>query len=235
MSEPPATPSYGELAALVVAQAGVIESLRVEVGELRTEVAALRRQVGRDSSNSSQPPSKDDPGATAKAKADKRSGEQTAAGRAPKRGQGGQKGHRGSGLQRVAVPDRTQRLEPPACGGCGGDLAGAPGRIASSVQVFDLPTFSLLVTEYLMMRRVCGCGHVTTADLPAGVRGGPTCYGPQRDRGGHAVGLGRCDRDRAGRGPDVRAARRHGVHRLRLLLPGPPGHSADHAPGSRTP
>ncbi len=29
-----------------------------------------------------------------------------------------------------------------------------------------------------MMRRVCGCGHVTTADLPAGVRGGPTCYGP---------------------------------------------------------
>src|SRR5215208_4367034 len=29
-----------------------------------------------------------------------------------------------------------------------------------------------------MMRRVCGCGHATTADLPAGVRGGPTCYGP---------------------------------------------------------
>jgi len=178
MSEPPATPSYGELAALVVSQAGVIESLRVEVRELRTEVAALRRQVGRDSSNSSQPPSKDDPGATAKAKADKRSGEQRAAGRAPKRGQGGQKGHRGSGLQRVAVPDRTQTLEPRACGGCGGDLAGAPGRIASSVQVFDLPTFSLMVTEYLMMRRSCGCGHATTADLPAGVRGGPTCYGP---------------------------------------------------------
>jgi hypothetical protein len=166
------------LAAVVVAQAGVIDSLRVEVGELRTEVAALRRQVGRDSSNSSQPPSKDDPAATAKAKADKRSGEQTAAGRSPKRGQGGQKGHRGSGLQRVAVPDRTQTLEPPQCGGCGAGLAGAPGRIASSVQVFDLPTFCLLVTEYLMMRRVCGCGHTTTADLPAGVRGGPTCYGP---------------------------------------------------------
>ena len=29
-----------------------------------------------------------------------------------------------------------------------------------------------------MMRRACGCGHATTADLPAGVRGGPTCYGP---------------------------------------------------------
>lgn len=159
----------------------MIESLQSRVASLEVEVVALRRQVGRDSANSSQPPSKDDPGATAKAKADKRAGEQSAAGQAPKRGQGGQKGHRGTGLQRVAVPDRTRTLEPPACGGCGGDLAGAPGRIASSVQVFDLPTFCLVVTEYLMMRRVCqaqGCGHVTTADLPPGVRGGPTCYGP---------------------------------------------------------
>ena len=62
--------------------------------------------------------------------------------------------------------------------GCGGGLAGAPGTVASRVQVFDLPTFSLAVTEYQMMRRRCGCGHATTADLPAGVRGGPTCYGP---------------------------------------------------------
>ena len=178
MSTPAATPSYEELAALAVVQAGVIESLRVEVAALRTEVAALRRQVGRDSSNSSQPPSKDDPGATAKAMADRRSGERTAADRQAKRSQGGQKGHRGSGLQRVAVPDLTRRLEPVACGGCGSGLAGAPGGIASSVQVFDLPTFSLMVTEYLMMRRVCSCGHVTTADLPPGVRGGPTCYGP---------------------------------------------------------
>jgi len=44
--------------------------------------------------------------------------------------------------------------------------------------VFDLPSFSLAVTEYQMMRRVCDCGHATTADLPAGVRGGPACYGP---------------------------------------------------------
>lgn len=174
----PQPPSYDQLATLVVQQAAVIESLQARVASLEVEVVALRRQVGRDSSNSSQPPSTDDPAATAKAKADTRSGEASAAGQESKRGQGGQKGHRGSGLARVAVPDQTQTLEPPRCGGCGSDLAGAPGRIASSVQVFDLPTFSLLVTEYLMMRRVCGCGHVTTADLPAGVRGGPTCYGP---------------------------------------------------------
>jgi hypothetical protein len=46
------------------------------------------------------------------------------------------------------------------------------------VQVFDLPTFAVQVTEYLLMARACGCGHVSTAVLPPGIRGGPTCYGP---------------------------------------------------------
>ena len=175
-------PSSGELAALVVAQAQrlaeqdqLIAALRAEVEALRGEVAALRRQVGRDSSNSSQPPGQDGPGARAKAKADKRSGGPADG---PKRSQGGQKGHRGSGLARVAVPDRTVAVEPTACTCCGSGLAGAPGEVAASVQVFDLPTICLQVTEYLMMRRVCACGQATTADLPPGVRGGPTCYGP---------------------------------------------------------
>jgi hypothetical protein len=61
---------------------------------------------------------------------------------------------------------------------CGAGLAGAPGRIASSVQVFDLPAFAVTVTEYLMMRRVCGCGHATTAAARPRVTGGPACYGP---------------------------------------------------------
>jgi len=175
VSEPPAAPSYEELAARVHVQDQVIAELRSMVEELRAEVAALRRQVGRDSSNSSQPPGQDGPGAKAKAKADKRSGE---SGDGPKRSQGGQKGHPGAGLARVADPDRTVPVEPAARTCCGADLAGAPGRVGASVQVFDLPSFSLQVTEYLMMRRVCGCGQATTADLPAGIRGGPTCYGP---------------------------------------------------------
>src|SRR5664280_2808397 len=186
MSESPGRCSCAELAALVVEQAALIESMRVEL-------EALRRQVGRDSSNSSQPPSQDGLGARARVKADKqavgqepRDGQEPPQGQRegdggavkPKRKQGGQPGHRGSGLARVAKPDRTEPVEPVACGGCGADLAGAPGGVASSVQVFDLPTFALAVTGYLMMRRTCGCGHVTTAGPPAGMRGGPTCYGP---------------------------------------------------------
>jgi hypothetical protein len=78
----------------------------------------------------------------------------------------------------VTTPDHREPVEPSGCAGCGGGLAGAPGTVASRVQVFDLPAFSLAVTEYLLMRRRCGCGHATTAGPPAGVRGGPTCYGP---------------------------------------------------------
>jgi transposase len=168
------------LAALVAAQAGQLSEQATLIEAMRVELAALRRQAGRDSSNSSQPPSQDGPGAEAKARAEKRTqGAGEAGTTAKKRKQGGQRGHRGSGLARVADPKHTKPVEPAACGGCGAGLAGAPGDVGYSVQVFDLPSFSLEVTEYLMMRRVCGCGHPTTADAPSQVRGGPTCYGPQ--------------------------------------------------------
>jgi transposase len=199
--ESPALSSYEELAALVVAQgmqlaeqAKLMAEQAALIEVLRAELAAARRAAGRDSSNSSSPPGKDGPAAKAKARAEKRwgsaesaessqasgvggSGGQTKRG-AGMRKQGGQPGHRGSSLAKVAKPDHQEPVEPKACAGCGAGLAGADGSVAWSVQVFDLPTLALKVTEYLMMRRVCSCGCATTADLPVGVRGGPACYGP---------------------------------------------------------
>lgn len=52
-------PSYDELAALVVQQAQVIAALRVRVAALEAENAELRRRLGMNSTNSSQPPSSD--------------------------------------------------------------------------------------------------------------------------------------------------------------------------------
>src|ERR1019366_1466387 len=121
--------------------------------------------------NSSRPPSQDGP--AAKAKAGQREARRARAGRA----QGGQKGHPGASLAWAARPDETRVIEPGTCGGCGADLAGAPGRVASGVQVLDIPPAALTVTEYQMMRRECGCGQVTTGP-PPGVTGGPVCYGP---------------------------------------------------------
>ena len=152
---------------MVAEQAVLIESLRAEV-------AALRRQAGRDSSNSSLPPSQDGPAAEAKAKVSRREARRGRTGRA----QGGQKGHPGASLAWTAAPDETLAVEPGTCGGCGAGLVGAPGRVASRVQVLDIPPAALTVTEYQMMCRTCRCGHVTTAPAPSGVTGGPVCYGP---------------------------------------------------------
>src|SRR6266700_4037874 len=160
------TAVVAELTAVVAEQAALIESLRAEV-------AALRRQAGRDSSDSSQPTSQNSPASEAKAKA--RAGSRRARAGRP---QGGRKGHPGAGLQRAARPDETRVIEPGFCGRCGADLAGAAGRIASRVQVFDIPPAALTVTEYQMMSCTCGCGQVTTAPAPGGVSGGPACYGP---------------------------------------------------------
>ena len=170
----PEQPSYEELTARVAELVAVAAEQVALIGSLRAEVAALRRQAGRDSSNSSLPPGKDSPAAGAKKKAAQREARRGRPGRA----QGGQKGHPGASLARASRPDETLAVEPGACGGCGAGLAGAPGRVASRVQVLDIPPAALTVTEYQMMCRTCGCGQVTTAAPPPGVTGGPVCYGP---------------------------------------------------------
>jgi len=176
----PEQPSYeelaagnAELAARVAELTGVVAEQAALIESLRAEVVALRRQAGRDSSDSSQPPGQDSPAPGAKAKA--RAGSRRARAGRP---QGGQKGHPGAGLQLAARPDETRVIVPGSCGRCGADLAGAAGRIASRVQVFDIPAAALTVTEYQMMSCTCGCGQVTTAPAPGGVSGGPACYGP---------------------------------------------------------
>jgi transposase len=161
------TAQVAELLAVVAEQAALI-------GTLRDEIVALRRQAGRDSSNSSQPPSQDGPAAGAKKKASQRETRRARPGRA----QGGQKGHPGASLAWSAQPDETSVIEPGTCGGCGVGLVSVMGRVASAVQVLDIPPAALTVTEYRMMSRTCGCGQVTTAPPPPGVTGGPVCYGP---------------------------------------------------------
>lgn len=153
-------PSYDELAALVVEL-----SARLERAEAR--IAELEAQLGKNSSNSSKPPSSDGP---AKPPPKSLRGK---SGRRP----GGQAGHRGQTLCQVAEPDRRVRHEPGRCWGCGGGLSGAAGAGVERRQVFDLPEIRVRVTEHQLVKRRCGCGTVTRADAPAGVDA-PVQYGP---------------------------------------------------------
>src|SRR5487761_1579696 len=124
-------PSYDELAALVV-------QLRAEIVQLRAEVVELKARLAASSRNSSKPPSLDglskppvDPDKNKKGRSlRKRSGKK----------RGGQEGHEGARLDRVAVPDRSVEHPPERCEECGKDLAGAESVAGGeSRQVFDVP------------------------------------------------------------------------------------------------
>jgi len=142
------------------------------IAVLVAEIEQLKRRVGMDSSNSSMPPGSDGLAARARRAKKQRSG------KVSPRARGGQAGHEGHGLQRVAQPDRVEVIAPHACVGCGADLGGVAGRVASSVQVFDTPPVKLQVIEYQMLAVACpDCARVTRAAVPDGVAG-PCCYGP---------------------------------------------------------
>jgi transposase len=169
-------PSYDELAALVVAQARLIEELRGEVGQLRAdneklraENAELRRRLGMNSRNSSMPPGSDSPFVKPAPKSLRRR-----SGRKP----GGQPGHPGSTLALVDNPNERKRHEPGSCSGCGAGLAGAPEVGVERRQVFDLPPITVRVTEHQLITRRCGCGATTCGAAPDGVTA-PVQYGPR--------------------------------------------------------
>jgi transposase len=174
-------PSYEDLVAALAER-----DERIAVGERRIEalealVAELSRKLGVDSQNSSKPPSSDGPGARAerrRAERERRRSE-PAEGPKPRKKRGGQDGHAGRGLEFTANPDVVlPPVEPVCCGGCGADLAGAPQVKVERLQVVDIPEVQASVTELHLVSRRCGCGAISAGAAPAGVPGGPVCYGP---------------------------------------------------------
>jgi len=143
----------GELRALV-------ERLTARLDVLEAENAELRRWWGQNSRNFSKPPSLDSPFAKPAPRSLRRR-----TGRKP----GGQAGHAGSTLAQVADPHERLRHEPGWCGGCGGDLSGAPEVGMEKRQVFDLPPMTVRVVEHQLIARRCACGATTCGSAPKGV------------------------------------------------------------------
>lgn len=108
-----------ERAATIAQQAALIKQLSTQCELLLARVEELERRLGKDSSNSSKPPSSDPPFARPAPKRSSR----TSSGRR----RGKQDGAPGSTLRLVEDPDETVRHEPAACCGCGADLTGVPG------------------------------------------------------------------------------------------------------------
>lgn len=145
--------------------------LRAENAELRDRVAHLEAELGRNSENSSKPPSAD-PVAPRQSRAERR-----AQVRSTKRPPGKQPGAPGATLGR-REPDEVIGHEPARCRGCGADLTEAEVVGEVRRQVIDLPPIRPHVVDHVAKRRRCSCGVETTAEMPKEARA-PVCWGPE--------------------------------------------------------
>lgn len=154
-----------EVALLLAGKDAQIAALTALVGELTARIDALEAAGRTNSSNSSRPPSTDDP--NEKSPARKRSSRKDSG-----RKRGKQDGAPGTTLRLVEDPDETIVCPPACCGGCGLDLADAQVFGVQRRQVVDVPDPApkAFVTEYRVQSKACGaCGSVTEGTAPGGV------------------------------------------------------------------
>jgi len=167
--------SRDELLVALVRRDEVIERLQaaavqrdVLVEQLQSEVAELRRRLDQNSSNSSRPPSSDNPYSRPKPKA---SG--MPANEGPRRKRGKQPGAPGKNRRQVPDPDETVPVEPEACSDCGTGLADAPLLRVFKRQVFEAsPPPPPRVVQFDVAERLCPCcGKVNQGKAPAWAAG----------------------------------------------------------------
>ena len=158
--------SVGEKDQLIRELRMLVRDLSAQVTVLQLKVTELEVRLAINSRNSSKPPSSDGL-AKPKPKSLRKRGE---------RPTGGQKGHKGHALKRVAEPDRIVTHFPPShCEVCHRPLPEAS--VVESRQVFDLPPLRFEVTEHRVLASRCACGKICRGDFPAGISS-PVQYGP---------------------------------------------------------
>ena len=150
----------------------VLLAMDRRIAQLEARVEQLERQLGRNSRNSSVPPSQDPPGAPRRRRGKDRSG----------RPQGGQSGHEGRGRELLPAWAVDELVEhwPGRCD-CGHVFAETElvaAREPARHQVEELPQIAVRVTEHRCQRVRCPtCGLERTGELPAEVAG--SAFGPR--------------------------------------------------------
>jgi transposase len=146
-----------------------VKVLLARVDTLTAEVTELKGRLALNSQNSSKPPSADGLNRPKPKPKSQRQGGQ--------KPNGGQKGHRGSTLKKVAAPDYIEpHLPPRQCDACHRSLPDAV--VVETRQVFDIPPLNHEVTEHQVLEARCTCGKVHRGEFPAGVAA-PVQYGPR--------------------------------------------------------
>jgi transposase len=153
--------------ALIIALYEVIDTLRLQVARVEEEVAQIKGQLGKNSRNSSKPPSSDGLSKPAPKSLRKPSGKKP----------GGQEGHPGRHLEAVAGPDNVVSHAATHCEACAANLENARVEGYEERQVFDIPLPRLEVTAHRAEKKRCACGRLNSAVFPpeaaAAVQYGP--------------------------------------------------------------
>jgi transposase len=138
------------------------------VDDLKAEINELKERLGRNSSNSSKPPSSDPPSYKSKPE------------REPKgRKRGGQPGHQGHARKLLPAEevDHIVELRPAVCAHCGRRLRGSDPH-PERHQVSEVPMVKAQVTEYRRHALRCGaCETQTRAAWPTGMS--RSSFGPR--------------------------------------------------------
>ena len=146
---------------------GGIDAICDLIAKLEARITELEKRLGKNSSNSSKPPSSDGLKRT-------QSQRPKNSGRKP----GGQPGHQGQTLHQIQNPDLSIPVPLDTCPECAADLCDLSTTGEEIRQVFDLPPIKMRVTEYRAQRKTCpNCGRSVTAGFPADVCA-PAQYGP---------------------------------------------------------
>ena len=147
----------------------IILTLQQTVKEQAAVIQSLQDQLAKNSRNSSRPPGSDGLKKPRTRSLRKKTG----------RHSGGQKGHKGHTLKRVAQPDHICVHKVSTCPYCAADLQAVEPCRQERRQVFDVPPVRVEVTEHQAEVKVCPrCGGQVKGKFPMAVTQ-PVQYGPR--------------------------------------------------------
>lgn len=145
----------------------LLQQMQEQIESLTQQLKSLQERQGKDSHNSSLPPSSDR--FTRKTKSLRKKSEKKSA---------GQEGQQGVSLQWSSTPDEIIEKHVEQCEACQHDLHEVPACHVERRQVHDVPPPRPIVQEYRAEQKQCPvCQHITAARFPQEVPA-PIQYGP---------------------------------------------------------